>query len=71
MLWPMLTPTNLMQTILDDISRWSASCELKLNASKTELVLFTRKQNSPEVTAPVLNGSRLTIGDKASYLGLT
>lgn len=64
------TLTNLMQTILDDINRWAVSCRLNLNAIKTELVLFTRKHNTPVVTVPVLIGSRLTIGDNASSFGL-
>ena len=64
------TLVNLMRTIINDIDRWAVSCGLNLNASKRQLVLFTRKYSTPEIMAPVLNGSRLTIGDKASYLGL-
>ena len=64
------TLASLMQTILNEINRWAVSCGLNLNASKTELVLFTKKHSTPEITPPFLNGTRLTIGDKASYLGL-
>ena len=35
---------------------------------KTELVLFTRKDITPKTTPPLLSGTRLAIGDKASYL---
>ncbi len=64
------TLANRMQTILDNLNRWAISCGLNLNASKTELVLFTRKHNTPVVTLPVLSGRRLIIGDKESSLGL-
>lgn len=61
---------NLMQTILNDINRWAVSSGLNLNASKTELILFTRKYRTPEVMLPLLNGTRLIIGLRASYLAL-
>lgn len=44
---------------------------LNLNASKTGLVLFTRKHSIPKVMEPLLNCTRLTIRDKGSYLGLS
>lgn len=45
-------------------------CGLNLNAVNTELVMFTRKRRTPEVLLTLINGTRLTIGDNARYLGL-
>ena len=45
---------NLMKAILNHINRWAVSCGLYLNASKTELVLFTRNHRIPEVMLPLI-----------------
>lgn len=64
------TLCNIIQNVLEDVSRWAKSCGLGINASKTELILFTKKHSIPVLNLPTLGGITLTVSEKASYLGL-
>lgn len=62
--------SSRMQKALNIVQEWCLTHGLKVNPSKTELVLFTRKRNTNLVT-PTLFGVQLQRSDKVRYLGVT
>jgi len=52
------------------LSRLTAVCGLGVNPEKTELDLFTRKCNVPNLILPKLHQTRQTLSNQAKYLGV-
>ena len=74
-----LTMTGLDLTTLKDrlqqkanqASRMLRELGLSLNASKTEIVIFTRKTTVVKLSDFILDGVAIEISDEAKYLGVT
>ena len=62
--------SELMQRSLNQLCSWANKSGLGINPSKTELVLFNKKHNTPQVSPPTLNGVQLKLSNHAKYLGL-
>lgn len=63
------TITNLMESALLHLSKWSKQNGLGVNPAKTELVLFTKKRKIQDFTPPKMDGQELTLSSEAKYLG--
>ena len=64
---PEIVSERLKQGLLI-AGRWCSSNGLKLNPSKTEVVVFTRKHGI-KVSPILIDGKQLNVVDKARYLG--
>ena len=58
-----------MQLMLDELTEWGNSCNLKFNPTKTVALIFSRKQITP-LTNLQLNGDRINFSDSVLYLGI-
>ena len=64
------TIRDLIEGALKLVSSWTRENGLGVNASKTELVLFTRRYKIPEFRLPKLEGETLSISNQAKFLGV-
>ena len=62
---------ELMQTALDQIVNWAGENGLRINPSKTELVLFTGRRVVPQFPLPHIGNTQLNLSPQVKYLGLT
>lgn len=62
--------SDLMNEALKRLKSWCLSCGLNINATKTELVFFTRKTAIPKFKVPSMDGKKLELSQSAKYLGL-
>lgn len=58
------------QYALSIVERWCEEVELGVNASKTELLLFTQRRKLDGFVAPKLFGRELEMREKVKYLGV-
>lgn len=63
------TVSNVLESALTALTRWSRKSGLNVNPSKTELVLFTNKRVIPNFRLPTLDGVTLKLSDSAKFLG--
>jgi len=64
------TLCDLMTAKFKILSEWTIANGLKVNLSKTELVLFTKRYKIPELNPAILNNCNLSFSDHDRYLGL-
>ena len=64
------TMTKNMQNALGLVQKWCTSQSLKVNPSKTEMVLFTRKRRF-DFKAPTLFNTELKFSTEIRYRGVT
>ena len=68
------TLTDLMSSALRFMKTWTSTRGLNINASKTELVLFTTKRkivaDNQSINPVVVDGIQIPFSDQAKYLGI-
>ena len=64
------TISGIMQRALHCVQKWCTDNGLAVNPKKTELILFTKRRNTPDQTNIQLNGTVLHFADKTKYLGV-
>lgn len=64
------TVSERMQIAIRILEKWVKGCDLSVNPTKTEVVLFTRRRRIPEYRLPILGGSRLILTGEVKYLGV-
>ncbi|KAG7309924.1 hypothetical protein JYU34_004438 [Plutella xylostella] len=62
---------SVMQAAMKIVEQWCREYRLKVNPSKTELVLFTNKRKLNNMSLPTLFGTQLTLSTEVKYLGIT
>ena len=61
---------HVLQTFLDKICDWFASWNIKINAQKTEAIVFTKTYRTVEAPIKISN-TTIPYSSKVKYLGLT
>ena len=61
---------NVLQTFLNQICDWFASWNVKINAQKTEAIVFTKFSRTLEGPIKIRNGT-IPYSSSVKYLGLT
>lgn len=64
------TLSELMESALKVVSKWAESNGLAVNATKTELILFTGKRRAVEFNLPKIGSTTLQLSKEARYLGV-
>lgn len=62
---------DLMQTAIKIVEDWCKENSLKVNPTKSELVLFTRKRKIESLKLPTLFDLSLNLKENVKYLGIT
>lgn len=65
------TLCDLTQTAIKIVEKWCKGVGLKVNPSKTELVVFTNKKDLKAYRPPSLFGAKLECKNMVKYLGIT
>ena len=66
----MLWIRGMAQKAINIAANWTSEQELQFRSKKTEIVLFTHKQN-PNLGSLSINGSKLELSKEARLLGVT
>ena len=66
----MLWIRGIAQKAINIAANWASEQELQLTSKKTEIVLFTHKQN-PDLASLSMSGSKLELSKEAKLLGVT
>lgn len=62
---------DLLQTVLNIVSKWCDDNELTVNPGKTKMILFSRRRKIEGLTIPKIKGVEILKVDSAKYLGIT
>ena len=62
--------SELLERSLTTVKNWTEQCGLGVNASKTELILFSRRHKLPTFNLPKLDSTEIKLSDKVKYLGI-
>lgn len=61
---------DLLQTILNIVSKWCDENELSINPAKTQMILFTRKRKIVGLKIPKIKGVEIKLVKYIKYLGI-
>ena len=64
------TLSEILESALGELGRWAERGGLRINPSKTELVLFTRRRKVEDFRRPRVKGTMLSLSTEVKYLGI-